>query len=82
MYQKGSIGFLTKKKQQGVIKRLPMPKSEKLTESVLIRWRCKNLYSYLKVSKNRNDFMKTSIFPKTNEIIFRISALFYSGQNS
>ena len=28
----------------------------------------------LKVSKNRNDFVKTSFFPKTNEIIVRISA--------
>ena len=26
-----------------------------------------------KVSKNRNDFMKTSFLPKTNEIIVRIS---------
>ena len=31
----------------------------------------------LKVSKNRNDFMKTSFLPKTNEIIVRISALLY-----
>ena len=28
----------------------------------------------LKVSKNQNDFMKTSFLPKTNEIIVRISA--------
>ena len=31
----------------------------------------------LKVRKNRNDFMKTSFLPKTNEIILRISALLY-----
>ena len=29
----------------------------------------------LKVSKNRNEFMKTSFLPKSNEIIVRISAL-------
>ena len=29
----------------------------------------------LKVSKNRNDFMKTSSFPKSNEMFLRISAL-------
>ena len=30
--------------------------------------------TYVKVSKNRNDFMETSFLPKTNEIIVRISA--------
>ena len=33
------------------------------------------LKKILKVSKNRNYFMKTSFLPKTNEIIVRISAL-------
>ena len=33
------------------------------------------LKKILKVSKNRNDFMKTSFLPKTNEINVRISAL-------
>ena len=37
---------------------------------------------YLKISKNRNDFMKTSFLRKTNEIIVRISSLWYSGQKS
>ena len=32
---------------------------------------------FLKVSK-RNDFMKTSFFPKSNAIILRISALLYN----
>ena len=36
----------------------------------------------LKVSKNRSDFMKTSFLTKTNEIIVRISALWYSGQKT
>ena len=36
----------------------------------------------LKVSKNRNHFMKTSFLPKTYKIIVRISALWYSGQKS
>ena len=31
----------------------------------------------LKVSKNQKYFMKTLFLPKTNEIILRISALFY-----
>ena len=34
-----------------------------------------NFLLWLKVSKNRNDFMKTSFLPKSNEIILRISAL-------
>ena len=34
------------------------------------------LKKILKVSKNRNDFMKTSFLPKTNEIIVRIFAHF------
>ena len=33
----------------------------------------------LKVSKNRNDIMKTSFLPKTNEIIVRISAHYSTG---
>jgi hypothetical protein len=36
----------------------------------------------LKVSKNRNDFMKTSFLPKSNAIILRISALTLTGQKS
>ena len=34
----------------------------------------KKLESVLKVSKNRNDFIKTSFLPNINEIIVRISA--------
>ena len=34
--------------------------------------------SYVKVNKNRNDFMKTSFGPKSNVILVRISALLYS----
>ena len=33
---------------------------------------------YLKVNKNRNDFMKTPFGPKSNVIIVRISALLYN----
>ena len=36
----------------------------------------------VKVSKNQNDFMKTSFLPNTNEIIVRISAHYITGQNS
>ena len=36
----------------------------------------------LKVSKNRNDFMKTSFLPKSNAIILKISALKLTGQKS
>ena len=35
------------------------------------------LWFCLKVSKNWNDFIKTSFLPKTKEIIVRISALWY-----
>ena len=41
-----------------------------------------NLELTLKVSKNRNDFMKTSFLPKTNKIIVRISAHYTIGQKS
>ena len=34
--------------------------------------------TFLKVSKTRNDFMKTSFLPNSNEIILRVSALLYS----
>ena len=36
----------------------------------------------VKVSKNRNDFMKTSFLPNTNKLIVRISAHYTIGQKS
>ena len=35
------------------------------------------VWSNLKVSKNRNDFMKTPFGPKSNVIIVKISVLLY-----
>ena len=40
------------------------------------------IFSMIKVSKNQNDFMKTSFLPKTNKIIVRIFVCYIIGQKS